>query len=1060
MKKKLYFFVTHKVMANVISILTLLVGVISLLTLPIEQYPDIAPPTIYVSTTYTGADPATIMKSVIMPLEESINGVEHMTYMTSAAASTGEVTIQVYFEQGTDPDMATVNVQNRVSKAQNMLPQEVLQIGVQVYKRQNSTLQIGSLVSTDGRFDQDFITNYLDINVIPEMKRVNGVGNVMNLGNTYSLRVWMKPDVMALYGLVPQDVFNAITSQSLVVPTGALGEHSDNTYQFNMEYKGRLTEIEEFDNIVIKADNNGQELLLKDVAETELGCVSYSYNSSVDGKPAVIYIVSQVAGANATEVNAKIGELCKKMEKTMPAGMKFIQLQTADDFLFAAIGNVVETLIIAIILVILVVFFFLQDFRATIIPSISIVVSLVGTFAVVKVAGFSLNILTLFALVLAIGTVVDDAIVVTEAVMAKLEQGYQDVRLATNDAIREVFSAVISCTLVFMAVFIPVTFMPGTSGTFFTQFGVTLATSVGISCLNALTLCPALCAMLLRPKEEGAEKKNVTFYVKKAYTASFTALSNKYFNAVGKFMKRPAFSWIGLVIACGLMGWLMMSTPTALIPQEDQGVILVNVTAPPGYTLDQTKSLMDKVEAIINKCEDVENCGKIAGYGMISGEGTTYGTFVVKLKHWDDRKGMEHNINVIMMKIQLACRTIKEAQILVFQQPQIPGYGQGNAIELVMQERTGGDKTIFADHVFKFVEALQKRPEIANVFNEYEATFPKYQVNVNPVICKRAGVSPQEVLTILGAYCGGSYISNYNQFGKIYRLMVEASPEYRLNTTSLDNMFVRVSTGEMAPLSQFITLTPKVGTSVDKRFNLYTSITLNVMPNQGYSSGQAMQAIQEVFDQTMPTGTSYEYGGLSREEAENASSNMTSLIYVLCVFLIYLILACLYNSWFIPFSVLMSVPFGLMGAFLFIRPLTSLGFTNNIYLQTGVIMLIGLLSKTAILITEFALAKRKAGMDIHTAAFEACKDRFRPILMTVMSMIIGMLPLIIKSGAGAMGNRSLALGVVGGMTVGTISLVFVVPVFYIFFQKMHERFQRTDEEEVEVDEESVAIPAE
>lgn len=1035
-------------MAMVISIITLLAGIICLLTLPVEQYPDIAPPTIYVSTSYTGADANAVMKSVIMPLEESINGVEHMMYMVSEATSTGDVTIQVYFEQGTNADMATVNVQNRVSKVLGMLPAEVTQVGVQVYKRQNSMLQIGSLVSTDDKFDQDFIANYLDISVIPQIKRINGVGNVNNLGNTYSLRIWLKPDMMAMYGLTPDEVNLAIQQQNLVAAAGSLGESSDNIYQYTMEYRGRLVEIEEFENIVIKAKANGNNLYLKDIADVELGAVSYSFNSTVNQHQGVVFIVSQVAGANATQVNQQIDQLYKDMESQLPPGLEFKQLMTSNDFLFAAIHNVVETLIIAIFLVILVVFFFLQDFKATLIPSISIIVSLVGTFAIVKIAGFSLNILTLFALVLAIGTVVDDAIVVVEAVMAKFEAGYKDARLATTDALHEVFSAVISCTLVFMAVFIPVTFMPGTSGTFFTQFGVTLAASVGLSCVNALTLCPALCAILMRSKDE--EHKGITFYVKKAYNASFTALSDKYFGAVGRVLHRTAFAWIGLAIAAVLLVWLMKTTPSELVPQEDQGLIMVNVSVPPGYSLAQTNKVASRIEERIKDYEEAEVVSCISGYGMISGTGSNYATIIIRLKNWDERKGRNHSVDAICGRILYDCRDITEANILTFQPPQIPGYGTGNSIQLIMQDRTGGDMSVFAQNVNDFVAELQKRPEISVVFNTYDPTFPKYQVNIDANICERAGISTGQVLQTLGAYCGGSYISNYNQYGKIYRVMMEAGPEYRLDANSLDNMYVRVGNGEMSPISQFVTLEPKIGSSIEKRFNLFASNELSVNPAQGYSSGQAMKAIEEVFNETMPKGYGYEYGGLSREQAKTSNSNATALIYCICILLIYLILACLYNSWFIPLSVLLSVPFGLMGAFAIVKPLTSLGFTNNIYLQTGVIMLIGLLSKTAILITEFAVAKRKQGLSIFDAAFEACKDRFRPILMTVLSMVIGMIPLIIESGAGSMGNRSLALGVVGGMVVGTISLIFVVPIFYMIFQKLHERFQSDEPDEIEV----------
>ncbi|MCQ2311017.1 MAG: efflux RND transporter permease subunit [Paludibacteraceae bacterium] len=1044
MKEKLYFFVTHKVMAVVISILTILVGVIALTTLPVEQYPDIAPPTIYVTTSYTGADATSVLKSVVMPLEESINGVEHMTYITSETTSTGDVTIQVYFEQGTNADMATVNVQNRVQKVMGLLPTEVTKVGVQVYKRQNSTLQFGSIVSRDGRFDQEFLANYLDINVIPKIKRINGVGSVSNLGNTYSLRIWLKPDAMAQYNLLPSDVFNAISTQSLVSPAGSLGENSENTFLYTMEYRGRLTEISEFNDIVIRAQEDGTLLKLSDVAEVKLGAISYTFSSEVDKEPGVVFMISQVSGANATEVNAQIGQLYEDMKSELPPGVEFQIMQTADDFLFAAMHNVVETLIIAILLVILVVFFFLQDFKATLIPSISIIVSMIGTFAVVKVAGFSLNILTLFALVLAIGTVVDDSIVVVEAVMAKLENGYKSSRLATSDALHEVFSAVISCTLVFMAVFLPVTFMPGTSGVFFTQFGITIATSVGLSCINALTLCPALAAVLMRPKQEGeAKHKGITYYTKLAYNVSYSALADKYLGSIQKYMKKPAISWFLLAAALVVMVWVMRTTPTELVPQEDQGVMLVDVKAPAGYTLKQTEEVEGRIVDIVQQYEEVESVARISGFGILGGTNYNNGLLLVRLKTWDDRKGMSHSINMVMYRLMLDCECIKEAQVIPLQMPQIPGYGQGNAMELKVLDRQGIEVADFAKKVQPFIQAIQQRKEVGAVFCDYDDSYPKYKVDIDATICARAGVSPAEVLQTLGTYCGGSYVSDYNQFGKSYRVMVQALPEYRLDPAALDNIFVRVANGKMTPISQFVTLTPSKGSSVERRFNLYSTITLNINAAGGYSSGQVMKAIEDVYNEQkmFAQGVGYEYGGMSREEAANAKSNMTVLIYAICILLIYLILACLYNSWFIPLAVLMSVPFGLMGAFACTKLVAPLGFTNNIYLQTGVIMLIGLLSKTAILITEFAVQKRKEGLSIYEAAFGACQDRFRPILMTVATMIIGMIPLIIESGAGCVGNRSLAIGVTGGMAVGTIALLFVVPVFYMAFQTLHEKFQ-------------------
>ncbi len=1034
-------FVDRKVMACAIAIVIAFVGYISLKTLAIEQYPDIAPPTIFVETSYTGADAATVMSSVIMPLEDAINGVENMSYITSSASSNGDASITVYFKQGTDPDMDCVNVQNRVSGAMGLLPAEVTKVGVQVRKRQNSILQITGLVSRDGKFDEDFIANYIDINVKPRLLRIQGVGNVQNLGNTYSLRIWMKPDVMARYNLEPNDVFAAIGRQNLVAATGSLGELSENTYQYTMEYKGRLKTIEEFEDIVLRADVSGNTLYLRDVADVELGALSYSFTSAIDGKPGVIFMINQTAGANATAINAQISKLYEDIERQLPPGMEFETLETSDDFLFAAIHSVVETLIVAIILVILVVYFFLQDFKATLIPSISICVSLLGTFAVVKLAGFSLNILTLFALVLAIGTVVDDAIVVVEAVMAKLETGYKSGYKATKDAMSEVSLAVISCTLVFMAVFIPVTFMPGTSGSFFTQFGITIASSVGLSCVCAMTLCPALCAILMKPATEAdGTRRNLNYYTKKAYQASYNAIFNKYSKAVPKFIKRPVLAWTMLAITAVLMVYLMKVLPAGLVPQEDQGVIMVDVSAPAGSTLHETMLTMNKVEAKLKDIPEVESYSKIGGFGLISGTGTNFGTLIVRLKHWDERKGIQHMIDLVIARLYYACEDIKEATIIPFQMPQIPGYGNSNSIELVMEDRQGGELSAFKEAVDNFLVALQQRPEIKMATSTFSESYPKYIVDVNAVQCDKSGVSQEEVLSILGSYCGGAYIGNYNQYGKVYRVMASSAPEYRLNPASLTNIFIRVN-GEMTPISQFVTLKQIVGTSGLNHFNLYQSITCQVMPGDGYSNGDALKAIKEVSYTDLPQGYGYEYGGMSRELAENAENNMTGVIYLVCVILIYLILGCLYESWFIPFAVLLSVPFGLMGSFLFSK---LCGMENNIYLQTGVIMLIGLLAKTAILITEFAVEKHKHGMDITEAAIGACHDRLRPILMTVLTMIAGMIPLIVEGGAGANGNRSLAIGVTGGMAVGTVALLFVVPTFYIIFQKLHDKIQGTE----------------
>ncbi|MBO4661753.1 MAG: efflux RND transporter permease subunit [Bacteroidaceae bacterium] len=1038
-------FINKYVMACAISIVIALVGYISMSTLPVEQYPDIAPPTVNITTSYTGADENTVMKSVIQPLEEAINGVTDMTYMTSKASSNGEVEINVYFKQGTDPDMASVNVQNRVTRAQALLPADVTKVGVKVEKRQNNILQIFAVKSADGKYDEDFVSNYVDINIKPRLMRITGVGNVQSLGNTYALRIWLKPDVMAQYGLTPNDIFTAIGGQSFVAAVGTLGELSQNSYQYSMQYKGTLKSVDEFNDIVLRTSGGGM-LMLRDVAEVQIGAMSYNFTSNIQDRPGAMFMVFAAPGANATQVNACINKTFDELKSSMPAGLEFVTLMTSDDFLFAAFHNVVETLVIAIILVVLVVFFFLQNFKATIIPSISIVVSLLGTFAIVSVAGFSLNILTLFALVLAIGTVVDDAIVVVEAVMAKMEGGISDAREATRQAMNEVSVAVVSCTLVFMAVFVPVMFMPGTSGTFFTQFGVTIASSVGLSCVSALTLCPALCAIMMKVSPDAPEggKKSLTYYTKLAYSISYNAVYNKYSKAVQKFIRRPVLAWGLLAVAAVLLVFFMRSLPSGLVPQEDQGVLLVELQCPEGTTLKQTREMVRQVEAKVKNIPELESFAVCCGYGMYSGAGSNYATMVVRLKNWDERPGMDHYIELVKYRFYFDCQDIKNVRVLPFQMPQIPGYGTSNDITLVVEDPTDGNLSEFARQTEHFLTKLSERPEIASAMSTYSERFPKYQVDVDPAQCDRAGVSPADVLNTLGTFCGGAYIGNFNQFGKVYRIMAASSPEYRLDPQSLQNIFVQVGDGKMAPISEFVSLKQIVGPSNIEHFNLFQSITCYVSPGSGYTEGDVHKVIGEVFREEMPNTATYEYSGMSRELEEAAGSNATALIYVICAILIYLILASLYNSWFTPFAVLLSVPFGLMGAFVF----AYLGYTqqipgmdNNIYLQTGVIMLIGLLAKTAILITEFATERREQGLTIVDAAFEACKERLRPILMTVLTMIIGMIPLVIEGGAGANGNRALALGVIGGMSIGTVALLFVVPAFFIVFQKMHERFQ-------------------
>ena len=1030
-------FIKRPMAAFAISILILLIGTISLLNLPVEQYPDIAPPTVQVSATYTGADADAVMNSVIMPLEESINGVENMMYISSTATNSGSATITIYFNQGTDPDMAAVNVQNRVSMAQGLLPAEVTQIGVTTLKRQNSFLQINALTSPDGRYDESFIANYLDINIIPEIKRIQGVGDVVELGDTYSMRIWLNPEQMAQYGLQPSDVTAVLNEQNLEAPTGSLGENSDNVFQYTMKYHGRLKDMTEFNNIVVRSNEDGSVLRLKDIAKVELGRESYAYHGEVDSKPGVTFLIFQVAGSNATEVNAAITAKIEDMSKNLPAGLEFVQMMSTNDFLFASIHNVVETLVIAIILVILVVYFFLQDFKSTLIPSLSIIVSIIGTFACLIAAGFSINILTLFALVLAIGIVVDDAIIVVEAVQAKFDVGYQSPYLATKDGMRDVTMAVITCSIVFMAVFIPVTFMGGTSGVFYTQFGITMATAVGISLISAMTLCPALCAIMMKPSDGEKSPTSFNGRIRAAYNASYNAILSKYKNGVMYAIRHRWMVWTSLGAAIVGLVILMNTTKTGLVPQEDLGSIMANVGTSPGSTLAETNQVMEQVKNILKETPEVAHYSTVSGYGLIAGQGTSYGTIIIKLKPWDERKVKDHTAEAVMTRLNAQFSKIKEANIFCFQPAMIPGYGTGNSIELNMQDKTGGDMATFYNAVIQFIGALNQRPEVAMAYTTYSMDYPQIAVDIDAAKCKRAGIAVTDVLDALGTYCGGSYVSNYNQFGKVYRVMLQASPEYRLNQHALDNMFVRNGT-EMAPVSQFVTLKNTMGAEVANRFNLYSSITVNVNTAEGYSSGQAQQAIKEVAAQMLPSGYGYEYGGMAREEAQSGGAK-TAAVYTICVVIIFLIMVCLYESFLIPLAVIFSVPFGLLGSFLFAK---FFGLENNIYLQTGMIMLIGLLAKTAILITEYAVERRRRGMGIVVSAYTAAQARLRPILMTVLCMVFGMLPLMFSSGAGANGNGSLATGVIGGMLVGTIALLFVTPVFYIIFEYLQEKLRK------------------
>ncbi len=1130
-------------MAISIAIMILLVGAISFTTLPLEQFPDIAPPTVSVSATYTGASADAVMKAVIQPLEEGINGVENMLYMSSTATNSGSATINVIFKQGTDPDMAAVNVQNRVSRVQGLLPQEVTRIGVSTTKRQTSFLQIDALCSEDGTYDEDFISNYLDINVIPQIKRVEGVGDVMLLGGTYSLRIWMKPELMAQYGVIPDDITASLAEQNLESPAGQLGEKPvngthgdgvDNYYQYTLKYKGRLKELSEFEDIVIRANADGTILRLKDIADVELGAISYSFHGEANGHPGVTFLCFQLAGANAKETNDRVSAKLDELSKDLPKGMKFIKMMSSNDFLLASIANVEETLLVAIFLVVLVVYFFLQDFKATIIPSISIIVSLVGTFACLSIAGFTLNLLTLFALVLAIGTVVDDAIVVVEAVQAKFDAGYTSPYEATKDAMSDVTMAVISCTFVFMAVFIPVSFTGGTAGIFYTQFGVTLATAVGLSCVSALVLCPALCAIMMRPASEERRKGffgAINYRTRLAYEATYTAMMEKYANVLRRMVSRKLRYYISFgALAAAMVGVVFFAShlPSGLVPSEDQGVCMMNVSAVPGSNVATTYDVMNKAQKIIEEVPEIGEYTKVAGYGFMSGQGTSYGMSVIRMKPWGERqhglgfgfatlallafiialivfcrslftrkkiakKALAFVIVTVLSAVALMnyhpldnmmgtstmvanaklnarlLKEIPEAQCFVFEPGMIPGYGMGS-IELQLQDKTGSaDKEVFFNYTKQFIAKLSEYAEVGRCITTYERNFPQFQVDVDAAQCKRAGISPAAVLSALASYCGGSYISNMNQFSKVYRVMLQSNPQARTTENDLNNMFIR-NQGEMAPLSQFVKLTPVLGPEIDNRFNLFSSISVNVTANTGVSNTEVMKIIEKVHNEVFPEGYSYEYGGMAREEALTIGSYDTYLTYGICVILVFLILSCLYESFLIPFAVIFSVPAGLMGTYAFAW-LWNTGFNwtitmngqavpigrmlfmgqieNNIYLQTGVIMLIGLLAKTAILITEFALERRRKGMGIVEAAFAAAEARLRPILMTVLTMIFGMIPLVFATGAGANGNRTIGIGVIGGMTVGTLAILFTVPLFFIIFEYLQERIRPVMVEEAD-----------
>lgn len=1033
---KIKTFIDRPILAGVISVLIMILGIISLLQLPVEQFPEIAPPTVSVSTSYTGANAETVQKSVIIPIEEALNGVENMMYMTSSATNTGSAQITVYFRQGTDPDMATVNVQNRIATAQGLLPAEVTKNGINVRKRQTSMIKQLAVYSPDDSFTQNFLNNYMKINIEPRLSRIAGVGDVTILGSDYAMRIWLDPNKMQRYGLVPSDIKNILDEQNIESPTGTFGADSENTFQYVLKYRGRYENETDYENLIVKSLPNGELLKLGDIAKIELGAINYNIVGEVNGHPGCNIMISQTSGSNANEIIKNIDKTVDEISKTLPAGMKMIDLMSTKDFLDASIKNVIKTLIEAILLVVLVVYVFLQSLRSTLIPAFSIIVSLIGTFAFMTVVGFSLNMLTLFALVLVIGTVVDDAIVVVEAVQAKFDEGYKSAYEATIDAMNGITSALVTTTFVFMAVFIPVSFISGTTGTFYTQFGLTMAAAVAISLLNALTLSPALCALIMTPHETNNGNGKMSFSSKFhiAFDTAFHRLVMKYKVGVVFMLKRKWLSGILLIVACSGLFILMKTTKTGLVPNEDMGTIFIDVRTSPGSSIHETKIVMEQIDSCIRTIPQIESYSNVTGNSRLSGQASCGGMFTIRLKDWSERTKKEDEINNVMKEITKRTAFISNADIMPFTSPMIPGYGINSGFEVYVQDQKGGTTEELFKYTQLMINELKKRPEIGRASTSFDTRFPQYLVEVDAALCKRNRVSPSDILSTLSGYIGGSYASNLNRFSKLYRVMVQASPEFRLDEESLNSIYVRNDSGQMSPIKQYLRLTRVYGSETLSRFNLFSAIQVNGAPADGYSSGQAIQAVREVAAHTLPTGYGFEFGGMSREES--STGNTTTIVFVICIVFIYLILCALYESLFVPMAVILSVPFGLAGSFLFAK---MFGLENNIYLQTGLIMLIGLLSKTAILLTEYASERRRAGMSIMQAAVSSAKVRLRPILMTSLTMIFGMLPMMFASGVGANGNISIGVGTVGGMLIGTIALLFIVPPLFVVFQYLQEK---------------------
>lgn len=1038
-------FIERPVLSTVVSIIIVILGVLGLTALPITQYPDIAPPTISVSTAYPGASAETILESVIVPIEEQINGVEGMTYITSTATNNGTASITVYFDQNVDPDIAAVNVQNRVARANPLLPAEVKQNGVTTQKQQTSALMFLSFYSTNPDYDDTFIQNYLKINVIPELQRVNGVGNVNVFGGKdYAMRIWLQPDKLKAYNLIPSDVTAALREQSLEAAAGTLGENNGEAFSYVIKYSGRFKTEDQYSNIVIKALGDGQFLRLKDVAKIELDAQSYDGGSTTNGYPAVNMGIFQTKGSNAQEIIITIKEQLAEIENNLPDGVEIFIPYDTNNFLNASIEKVVTTLFEAFFLVFIVVFIFLQDFRSTLIPAIAVPVSIIGTFFFLNLFGYSINLLTLFALVLAIGIVVDDAIVVVEAVHAKIDEGANNVKKATVNAMHEISGAIVSITLVMSAVFIPVTFIKGPTGVFYEQFGVTLIIAIIISAINALTLSPALCALLLKPhdkKQKGKEKKNVLQRFYTGFNRGFSATINKYGQSLGFLYRNKWVTAVILILAVGGIWWSATTTPTGFVPDEDRGIIFMNVELPAGASLDRTHEVNQKLYEKISQLPEVQGASVINGRSLISGAGSNYGLGFIRLNDWDERKEDSQSIEAVTGKLFGIAATIPEAKIIFFSPPSIPGFGNSSGFTVNLLDRSGSSFEELDKVNQEFIQKLSARPEIQYAQSSFNTQYPQYEIELNVPVAKKYGVPISSIFSTLQGYIGGVYASDFSRFGKQYRVYVQALPEDRTSKEDLDKLYVRTESGEMAPITEFMTLKRVYGPQSVTRFNLFNSTTLTGAVNPGYSSGDAITAIEEVAA-TLPSNYSTAYSGLTREEVN--AGDQTTTIFILSIVFVYFLLAAQYESYLLPLSVLFSLPLGVFGAYITTK---LAGLENNIYFQIALIMLIGLLAKNAILIVEFAIQRRKNGESIVDAAIDGAKARLRPILMTSFAFILGLMPLVLAGGVGAAGNRSIGTGAVGGLLIGTITGVFVIPILFILFQWLQEKVGKKPEAE-------------